>query len=179
MTGRGTHQVNVTRGRIGRALAARGVKPCFLRSFVAFEIFVFVSYSLLRAGLRASFAAYDYLSALFQREPHKTPKFCAEELQQYEYSPPQHGLLHHWHEPLLAESQPLNMFGAWWRFQSQRKPTRGTEQVGGTAPGLGFREDTDLGKGPGVSRPPGSFVLILAMGTRLRRLHGYCEIGAR
>jgi hypothetical protein len=32
--------------------------------------------------------------------------------------------------PLLAESQPLNMFGAWWRFQSERKPPRGTEQVG-------------------------------------------------
>jgi hypothetical protein len=38
-----------------------------------------VSYSLLRAGLRASFAAYDSLSALFQREPRKTPKLCAEE----------------------------------------------------------------------------------------------------
>jgi hypothetical protein len=43
--------------------------------------------------------------------------------------------------PLLAESLPLNMFGAWWRFQSQRKPTRGTEQVW-------------TAQRPGASRPP-------------------------
>jgi hypothetical protein len=62
--------------------------------------------------------------------------------------------------PLVAESQPLNMFGAWWRFQSQRKPTRGTEQVGvAQRPASAFREDTDLGKGSGASRPPGLYVL--------------------
>jgi hypothetical protein len=61
--------------------------------------------------------------------------------------------------PLLAESQPLNMFSAWWRFQSQRKPTRGTEQVGvAQRPASAFREDTDLGKGSGASRPPGLYV---------------------
>ena len=69
--------------------------------------------------------------------------------------------------PLLAESQPLNMFGAWWRFQSQRKPTRGTEQVGvAQRPASAFREDTDLGKSSGASRPPGLLVLMLEMRTR-------------
>jgi hypothetical protein len=57
---------------------------------------------------------------------------------------------------LLAESQPLNMFGAWWRFQSQRKPTHGRERVGvAQRPASAFREDTDLGKGSGASGPPG------------------------
>ena len=69
--------------------------------------------------------------------------------------------------PLLAESQPLNMFGAWWRFQSQRKPTRGTEQLGvAQRPASAFREDTDLGKASGASRPPGLLVLMLVMRTR-------------
>jgi hypothetical protein len=69
--------------------------------------------------------------------------------------------------PLLAESQPLNMFSAWWQFQSRRKPTRGTEQIGvARRPAAAFREDTDLGKGSGASRPPGLLVLILEMRTR-------------
>jgi hypothetical protein len=49
--------------------------------------------------------------------------------------------------PLLAESQPLNMFGAWWRFQSQRKPTRGTEQVRVSARPRRFERTATLGKG--------------------------------
>jgi hypothetical protein len=69
--------------------------------------------------------------------------------------------------PLVDESQPLNMFGSWWRFQSQRKPTRGTEHVGvAQRPASAFREDTDLGKASGASRPPGLFALMLEMRTR-------------
>jgi hypothetical protein len=73
MTGRGNSSRRREPRRIGRALAAQGVKPWVPEVICCLRNTRLVPHSLLRTALRASFAAYDCLSASFGVSHIKPP----------------------------------------------------------------------------------------------------------
>ena len=71
---------NVNRGALAAPSPHEASSLGFLRSFVAFEIFVLCPIHSFVQGLgRVSQLMTLSRPALFQREPHKTPNLCAEE----------------------------------------------------------------------------------------------------